>query len=90
MFSFYSRRKPKAKAPLPPAETKGMGVSSSEEPGESTAVIVERNENMVDKDVDLSVVLPGDILKSTTVPGRYAVVAKIPRRHFVLPPLKPL
>ncbi|CAO2597273.1 Cordon-bleu protein-like 1, partial [Lemmus lemmus] len=62
-------RKPKAKAPLPPAETKGMGVSSSEEPGESTAVIVERNENMVDKDIDLSVVLPGDILKSTTVPG---------------------
>ncbi|XP_041487457.1 cordon-bleu protein-like 1 isoform X3 [Microtus oregoni] len=62
-------RKPKAKAPLPPAETKGMGVSSSEEPGESTAVIAERNENMVDKDIDLSVVLPGDILKSTTVPG---------------------
>ncbi|XP_057611591.1 cordon-bleu protein-like 1 isoform X2 [Chionomys nivalis] len=62
-------RKPKAKAPLPPAETKGMGVSSSEEPGESTAVIPERNENMVDKDIDLSVVLPGDILKSTTVPG---------------------
>ncbi|XP_075841138.1 cordon-bleu protein-like 1 isoform X8 [Microtus pennsylvanicus] len=62
-------RKPKAKAPLPPAEMKGMGVSSSEEPGESTAVIAERNENMVDKDIDLSVVLPGDILKSTTVPG---------------------
>nr|XP_048281780.1 cordon-bleu protein-like 1 isoform X2 [Myodes glareolus] len=46
-----------------------MGVSSSEEPGESTAVTAERNENMVDKDIDLSVVLPGDILKSTTVPG---------------------
>ncbi|XP_038192382.1 cordon-bleu protein-like 1 isoform X4 [Arvicola amphibius] len=62
-------RKPKAKAPLPPAETKGMGVSSSEEPGGSTAVIAEGTENMVDKDIDLSVVLPGDILKSTTVPG---------------------
>lgn len=67
-----------------------MGVSSSEEPGESTAVTAERNENMVDKDIDLSVVLPGDILKSTTVPGRYAAVAKIPRPHFLLPPLKPL
>uniref|UniRef100_A0A8C2QFG1 Cobl-like 1 n=1 Tax=Cricetulus griseus TaxID=10029 RepID=A0A8C2QFG1_CRIGR len=62
-------RKPKAKAPLPPAETKGMGVPSAEEPVESAAVIMEQNENMIDKDIDLSVVLPGDILKSATVPG---------------------
>ena len=54
-----------------------MGGSSSEAPGESTAVIAERNENMVDKDIYLSVVRPGDSLKSTTVPGRYAAVAKI-------------
>ncbi|XP_027276097.1 cordon-bleu protein-like 1 isoform X6 [Cricetulus griseus] len=62
-------RKPKAKAPLPPAETKGMGVPSAEELVESAAVIMEQNENMIDKDIDLSVVLPGDILKSATVPG---------------------
>ncbi|XP_040601398.1 LOW QUALITY PROTEIN: cordon-bleu protein-like 1 [Mesocricetus auratus] len=62
-------RKPKAKAPLPPAEMKGMGVPSAEEPVDSTAAIMEQNENMIDKDIDLSVVLPGDILKSATVPG---------------------
>ncbi|CAH6788562.1 Cobll1 [Phodopus roborovskii] len=30
---------------------------------------MEQNETMIDKDIDLSVVLPGDILKSATVPG---------------------
>ncbi|KAL1787093.1 cordon-bleu protein-like 1 [Sigmodon hispidus] len=62
-------RKPKAKAPLPPAETRGMGVPSAEEPVEPAAVILEQNENMIDKDIELSVVLPGDVLKSTTVHG---------------------
>ncbi|XP_076425685.1 cordon-bleu protein-like 1 isoform X1 [Peromyscus maniculatus bairdii] len=62
-------RKSKAKAPLPPAETKGMGVPSAGEPIESAAVIVEQDENMIDKDIELTVVLPGDILKSTTVHG---------------------
>ncbi|XP_051022828.1 cordon-bleu protein-like 1 isoform X2 [Acomys russatus] len=62
-------RKTKAKAPLPPAEAKGMDVSSAEDPVESTAVITEQNENMVDRDIELSVVLPGDIVKSATVHG---------------------
>lgn len=62
-------RKSKAKAPLPPAETKGMGVPSAGEPIESAAVTVEQDENMIDKDIELTVVLPGDILKSTTVHG---------------------
>ncbi|XP_051040522.1 cordon-bleu protein-like 1 isoform X2 [Phodopus roborovskii] len=68
-FSGSLGRKPKAKAPLPPAETKGTSVPSAEEPVESAAVIMEQNETMIDKDIDLSVVLPGDILKSATVPG---------------------
>nr|XP_045003194.1 cordon-bleu protein-like 1 isoform X2 [Jaculus jaculus] len=62
-------RKPKAKAPLPPAENRCTNMSSMEDPVEPTAVITEQNENMIDKDIELSVVLPGDIIKSTTVPG---------------------
>uniref|UniRef100_A0A8C6N4L6 Cobl-like 1 n=1 Tax=Mus spicilegus TaxID=10103 RepID=A0A8C6N4L6_MUSSI len=62
-------RKTKGKAPLPPAETKGTDVSSAEDPVESTAVVTEQQDNMIDKDIELSVVLPGDILKSTTVHG---------------------
>ncbi|XP_063647352.1 cordon-bleu protein-like 1 isoform X11 [Pan troglodytes] len=62
-------RKPKAKAPLPPAETKYTDVSSAADSVESTAFIMEQKENMIDKDVELSVVLPGDIIKSTTVHG---------------------
>ncbi|XP_031226310.1 cordon-bleu protein-like 1 isoform X3 [Mastomys coucha] len=62
-------RKTKAKAPLPPAEMKGTDVSSAEDPVESTAVVTEQQDNMIDKDIVLSVVLPGDILKSTTVHG---------------------
>ncbi|XP_030651909.1 cordon-bleu protein-like 1 isoform X5 [Nomascus leucogenys] len=62
-------RKPKAKAPLPPAETKHTDVSSAADSVESTAFIMEQKENTIDKDVELSVVLPGDIIKSTTVHG---------------------
>uniref|UniRef100_A0A2K6T3X6 Cordon-bleu WH2 repeat protein like 1 n=1 Tax=Saimiri boliviensis boliviensis TaxID=39432 RepID=A0A2K6T3X6_SAIBB len=56
-------------APLPPAETKYVDVSSAADSAESTAFIMEQKENMIDKDVELSVVLPGDIIKSTTVHG---------------------
>uniref|UniRef100_A0A8C6AC62 Cordon-bleu WH2 repeat protein like 1 n=1 Tax=Marmota marmota marmota TaxID=9994 RepID=A0A8C6AC62_MARMA len=58
-----------AKAPLPPAEIKYMDASSVENSVESAAFIMEQKENMIDKDVELSVVLPGDIIKSTTVHG---------------------
>lgn len=51
---------------------KGTDASSAEDPVESPAVITEQQDNMIDKDIELSVVLPGDILKSTTVHGRYA------------------
>ncbi|XP_029391637.1 cordon-bleu protein-like 1 isoform X4 [Mus pahari] len=67
-------RKTKAKAPLPPAETKGTDVSSAEDPVESTAVITEQQDNMIDKDIELSVVLPGDIPKTTTVHGSKPVM----------------
>ncbi|XP_073927081.1 cordon-bleu protein-like 1 isoform X4 [Castor canadensis] len=62
-------RKPKAKAPLPPAETKFVDVSSVDDSVTSSALVMEQNENMIDKDIELSVVLPGDIVKSTTVHG---------------------
>ncbi|XP_059963007.1 cordon-bleu protein-like 1 isoform X5 [Mesoplodon densirostris] len=62
-------RKPKAKAPLPPAETKYLDASSVDDSVESSAFIMEQKENMIDKDIELLVVLPGDIIKSTTVHG---------------------
>ncbi|XP_047400754.1 cordon-bleu protein-like 1 isoform X2 [Sciurus carolinensis] len=62
-------RKPKAKAPLPPAEIKYMDASSVENSVESASFIMEQKENMIDKDIELLVVLPGDIIKSTTVHG---------------------
>ncbi|XP_023978055.1 cordon-bleu protein-like 1 isoform X5 [Physeter macrocephalus] len=64
-------RKPKAKAPLPPAveETKYLDASSVDDSVESSAFIMEQKENTIDKDIELLVVLPGDITKSTTVHG---------------------
>ncbi|XP_060477260.2 cordon-bleu protein-like 1 isoform X9 [Panthera onca] len=62
-------RKPKAKAPLPPAETKYLDASSVDDTVDSSACIMEQKENMIEKDIELSVVLPGDIIKSTTVHG---------------------
>ncbi|XP_058405112.1 cordon-bleu protein-like 1 isoform X2 [Diceros bicornis minor] len=62
-------KKPKAKAPLPPAETKYLDASSVDDSVESSAFIMEQKENMIDKDIELSVVLPGDVIKSTTVHG---------------------
>ncbi|XP_074159353.1 cordon-bleu protein-like 1 isoform X2 [Sminthopsis crassicaudata] len=63
-----SGRKIKGKAPLPPAETKYVDVSSHESI-ESSNFIMEQKENTIDKDIELSVVLPGDVIKSTTVHG---------------------
>ncbi|XP_051842211.1 cordon-bleu protein-like 1 isoform X2 [Antechinus flavipes] len=63
-----SGRKIKGKAPLPPAETKYVDVSSHESI-ESSNFIMEQKENMIDKDIALSVVLPGDVIKSTIVHG---------------------
>ncbi|XP_006160318.1 cordon-bleu protein-like 1 isoform X2 [Tupaia chinensis] len=62
-------RKPKGKAPLPPAETKSVDVSAVDESVESTPFSMEQKENMIERDIELSVVLPGDVIKSTTVHG---------------------
>ncbi|XP_023569559.1 cordon-bleu protein-like 1 [Octodon degus] len=63
------RRKTKAKAPLPPAETRYVDVSSVDDSVEASSFIMEQKENVTDKDIELTVVLPGDIIKSTTVHG---------------------
>ncbi|XP_036739909.2 cordon-bleu protein-like 1 isoform X3 [Manis pentadactyla] len=62
-------RKPKAKAPLPPAETKNLDASPVDDSVESSAFIMEQKESMIDRDIELSVVLPGDVIKSTTIHG---------------------
>ncbi|XP_054978910.1 cordon-bleu protein-like 1 isoform X2 [Sorex araneus] len=62
-------RKPKAKAPLPPADSKCADASAVDDSVESSAFIMEQKENLIDKDIELSVVLPGDIIKSATVHG---------------------
>ncbi|XP_038606892.1 cordon-bleu protein-like 1 isoform X2 [Tachyglossus aculeatus] len=61
-------RKTKAKAPLPPdvKYTEGSSLESMESPN----FTMEQKENMIDKDIELSVVLPGDVIKSTVVHGR--------------------
>ncbi|NXU01014.1 COBL1 protein, partial [Buphagus erythrorhynchus] len=59
----------KSKAPPPPSETKSIAVSSFDNT-EPTNLIMEQKENVIDKDIELSVVLPGDVIKYTTVNGR--------------------
>ncbi|NXA18838.1 COBL1 protein, partial [Ibidorhyncha struthersii] len=59
----------KSKAPPPPPETKPIAVSASDDIG-SANLIMEQKENVIDKDIELSVVLPGDVIKYTTVNGR--------------------
>ncbi|NXK76841.1 COBL1 protein, partial [Amazona guildingii] len=59
----------KSKAPPPPSETKPIAVSPFDNT-ESANLIMEQKENVIDKDIELSVVLPGDVIKYTTVNGR--------------------
>ncbi|XP_066855836.1 cordon-bleu protein-like 1 isoform X4 [Anser cygnoides] len=59
----------KAKAPPPPSEPKPTAVSPFDDT-ESANLIMEQKENVIDKDIELSVVLPGDVIKYTTVNGR--------------------
>ncbi|NWI13072.1 COBL1 protein, partial [Crypturellus soui] len=59
----------KAKAPPPPSETKNVDVSPFDDT-ESADFTMEQKENVIDKDIQLSVVLPGDVIKYTTVNGR--------------------
>ncbi|XP_054686135.1 cordon-bleu protein-like 1 isoform X2 [Grus americana] len=59
----------KSKAPPPPSETKPTAVSPFDDTA-SANLIMEQKENVIDKDIELSVVLPGDVIKYTTVNGR--------------------
>ncbi|NXL29192.1 COBL1 protein, partial [Glaucidium brasilianum] len=59
----------KSKAPPPPSEPKPIAVSPFDDT-ESANLIMEQKENVIDKDIELSVVLPGDVIKYTTVNGR--------------------
>ncbi|XP_009954586.1 PREDICTED: cordon-bleu protein-like 1 [Leptosomus discolor] len=59
----------KSRAPPPPSETKPIAVSPFDDT-ESASLIMEQKENVIDKDIELSVVLPGDVIKYTTVNGR--------------------
>ncbi|NXY40260.1 COBL1 protein, partial [Ceuthmochares aereus] len=58
----------KSKAPPPPSET-NFAVTPFDD-GESASLIMEQKEKLIDKDIELSVVLPGDVIKYTTVNGR--------------------
>ncbi|NXO61535.1 COBL1 protein, partial [Phainopepla nitens] len=57
----------KSKAPPPPSETKSIAISQFDN---TEPTIMEQKENVIDKDIELSVVLPGDVIKYTTVNGR--------------------
>ncbi|NXN29758.1 COBL1 protein, partial [Nycticryphes semicollaris] len=59
----------KSKAPPPPSATKPIAVSPFDDT-DSANFIMEQKENVIDKDIELSVVLPGDVIKYTTVNGR--------------------
>ncbi|CAI5762366.1 Hypothetical predicted protein [Podarcis lilfordi] len=63
-----SGRKAKPKAPRPPSETRITDCSSFDD-SELTNFTMEQKENIIDRDIELSVVLPGDVIKSTTVNG---------------------
>ncbi|XP_033022099.1 cordon-bleu protein-like 1 isoform X3 [Lacerta agilis] len=63
-----SGRKAKPKAPRPPSETRITDGSSFDD-SELTNFTMEQKENIIDRDIELSVVLPGDVIKSTTVNG---------------------
>nr|XP_060634101.1 cordon-bleu protein-like 1 isoform X1 [Anolis sagrei ordinatus] len=62
-----SGRKAKPKAPLPPLEKRITDGSFDD--SELTNYTMEQKENIIDRDIELSVVLPGDVIKSTTVNG---------------------
>ncbi|CAN0215876.1 unnamed protein product [Bubo scandiacus] len=59
----------KSKAPPPPPEPQPIAVSPFDDT-ESANLIMEQKEIVIDKDIELSVVLPGDVIKYTTVNGR--------------------
>ncbi|KAM3853704.1 cordon-bleu protein-like 1 isoform 2-T2 [Vipera latastei] len=62
------RRKAKSKAPLPPPETKITDCSSFDDL-ELANCTMDQKENAIDRDIQLSVLLPGEVIKTTNVNG---------------------
>uniref|UniRef100_A0ACB8G228 Uncharacterized protein n=1 Tax=Sphaerodactylus townsendi TaxID=933632 RepID=A0ACB8G228_9SAUR len=62
------RRKAKPKAPLPPSKRRSAEFPSFDD-SDLTNCTMELKENIIDRDIELSVVLPGDVIKSTSVNG---------------------
>ncbi|KAM6461171.1 cordon-bleu protein-like 1 isoform 4-T4 [Liasis olivaceus] len=62
------QRKAKPKAPLPPPETKVADCSYFDNL-ELTNSTMEQKENIIDRDIELSVVLPGEVIRTTNVNG---------------------
>ncbi|XP_077175978.1 cordon-bleu protein-like 1 isoform X3 [Paroedura picta] len=60
-------RKAKPKAPLPPSERKSAEFSSFDD--SELNFTMEQKENIIDRDIELSVVLPGEVIKSTSING---------------------
>ncbi|NWH78926.1 COBL1 protein, partial [Piaya cayana] len=63
----------KPRVPPPPSETNPFAVTPFDD-AESANLIMEQKEKVIDKDIELSVVLPGDVIKYTTVNGRKPVM----------------
>ncbi|XP_058047537.1 cordon-bleu protein-like 1 isoform X3 [Ahaetulla prasina] len=63
-----ARRKAKSKAPLPPPETKVTNCSSFDDLELATCTM-DQKENAIDRDIQLSVILPGEVIKTTNING---------------------
>ncbi|XP_026530307.1 cordon-bleu protein-like 1 isoform X2 [Notechis scutatus] len=63
-----SRRKAKSKAPLPPPETKVTDCSPFDDL-ELSNCTMDQKENAIDRDIQLSVILPGEVIKTTNING---------------------
>ncbi|XP_070587795.1 cordon-bleu protein-like 1 isoform X15 [Erythrolamprus reginae] len=62
------RRKAKSKAPLPPPETKLTDCSSFDDL-ELANCMMDQKESAIDRDIQLSVILPGEVIKTTNING---------------------
>ncbi|XP_018423360.1 PREDICTED: cordon-bleu protein-like 1 isoform X2 [Nanorana parkeri] len=63
------RKKSKGKAPLPPGDTRCSDSLPSFDSADTNQYNMDQKENIIDRDIELNVVLPGDRVTSTTVNG---------------------
>ncbi|XP_063789689.1 cordon-bleu protein-like 1 isoform X2 [Pseudophryne corroboree] len=63
------RKKAKGKAPLPPGEARYSDSLPSFDSADTVQYNMDQKENIIDRDIELKVVLPGDRLTSTIVNG---------------------